>query len=303
MTSAKYLLYLPLLVLSTQGFSQVVSPEIKKISIGKDKVQIVAALPKILKEASGLYIDRNKNFWSHNDDRYSFLYCFDSTGKIIKTVYINHKNKGWEDLAYDEDNNVYIGSFGNNTNDRTDLTIYKIGSPDTINSQVTLGETINYRYGDQKIFPAPPSQRNYDADALIAFKGSLYIFTKNRTNPFTGYTRVYQLPQTPGNYQAQLMDSIFVGTGPMMEYWVTGADLSPDQNTLALQGHEKIWLISDFEGDKFSTGKVTEITLPDFTHKAGISFSGNETLYIVDELEFEILGGHLYKIDISGLKK
>lgn len=303
MTSTRYLLFLPLLLLFTNGFSQgATHPEIKKISIEEDKVQIVAALPKILKEASGLYIDRNKNFWSHNDDRYSFLYCFDSTGKIIKTVYLNHKNKGWEDLAYDEDNNVYIGGFGNNTNDRTDLSIYKIGSPDTINAQVTLGETINYRYADQKIFPAPPSQRNYDADAFIAFKGSLYIFTKNRTKPFTGYTRVYQLPQTPGTYEAQLVDSIFVGDGPMMEYWVTGADLSPDQNTLALQGHEKIWLISDFKDDKFSTGKVTEITLPDFTHKAGISFRGNDTLYVVDETEFEILGGNLYKIDISGIK-
>jgi len=262
----------------------------------------VAQVPKIIKEASGLYIDKNKNFWSHNDDRYPILYCFDSTGVIIKTVYLNHPNKGWEDLAADDNDNLYIGAFGNNTNDRKDLTIYKINSVNTITAKITTSEAIRYRYNDQHNFPATPSNRNYDADALIALRDSLFIFTKNRTEPFTGYTRVYSLPQTPGNYVAELVDSIYIGPGPMMENWITGADLSPDKSTLALVGHEKIWLINKFNGSKFSKGKITEIQLPHFTHKAGISFSGNDTLYVVDELEFEILGGQLYKLQIADLK-
>jgi hypothetical protein len=297
-----YFLFSFLLVVS-QGVAQgLPDTKIRNISIAEDKIKIVTALPKILKEASGLYIDHNGNFWSHNDDRYSFLYCFDSTGTILKTVYLNHPNKGWEDLAHDEKINVYIGSFGNNRNDRKDLTIYKIKSPDSISAKVTSGEIIKYHYSDQKQFPPPESNRNYDADALISFKDSLYIFTKNRTKPFTGFTRVYQLPQLLGEYQAKLMDSVFVGIGPMMDSWITGADISPDKKTLVLLGHEKLWIIRNFKGSKFSTGTISEIKLPDFTHKAGVSFFGNDILYIVDETEFEILGGNLYRIDISNYK-
>ncbi|MEQ1586918.1 MAG: hypothetical protein ABL895_13610 [Cyclobacteriaceae bacterium] len=303
MAKEKYFLQLLLLPLYFQGIAQDLPvDQISRISIGSEKIKVVTTLPKILKEASGLYIDKNGNFWSHNDDRYSFLYCFDSTGTILKTVYLNHPNKGWEALAHDENNNVYIGAFGNNRNDRNDLTIYKIKSPDSITAKVTTGEIIKYQYSDQKLFPPPETNRNYDADALIAFKDSLYIFTKNRTKPFTGYTRVYQLPQIPGNYKAELIDSIFVGNGPMMDNWVTGADISPDKKTLVLIGHEKLWIIRNFKGSKFSTGSIIEILLPDFTHKAGVSFFGNNSLYIVDETEFEILGGNLYKLEVSDLK-
>jgi WD40 repeat protein len=298
-----YLLFLiilcPLQVVSQQHSASL----FKKKSHYAIEVKSIAPLPKILKEASGLYIDKNKNFWSHNDDRYPFLYCFDSTGNILKTVYINHPNKGWEDLAHDEENNIYIGAFGNNRNDRKDLTIYKIGSPDSIKSKSTLGETIKFQYTDQSAFPALEGNRNYDADAFIAFEGSLFIFTKNRTKPFTGYTRVYRLPQTAGSYHAELVDSVFLGDGPMMDFWVTSADVSPDKKTVALLGHEKIWLLRNFEGSNFSSGSITEIDLLNFSHKAGVSFSDNNILYIVDETEFDILGGFLYKLDISHLKK
>lgn len=303
MAKEKYFLQLLLLPLYFRGVTQdLPSDKISRIFIENEKVKVVTHLPKILKEASGLYIDKDGNFWSHNDDRYSFLYCFDSTGAILKTVYLNHPNKGWEDLAHDEKNNVYIGSFGNNQNDRNDLTIYKIKSPDSITAKVTSGEIIKYQYSDQKLYPPLEKNLNYDADALIAFKDSLYIFTKNRTKPFTGFTRVYRLPQIPGNYKAELVDSIFVGSGPMMDNWVTGADVSPDMKTLVLLGHEKLWIIENFKRSKFSTGSITEIRLPDFTHKAGVSFFGNNTLYIVDETEFEILGGNLYRLEISHIK-
>lgn len=304
MEKMKSLLLVPIWVMQVICYAQP-SPHTlpSKVFLSSTEFKVVGRLPNILKEASGLYIDKNKNFWSHNDDRYPFLYCFDSTGTILKTVYLNHPNKGWEDLAFDKKNNVYIGAFGNNRNERKDLTIYKIGTPDTITSKVTIGETIKYQYEDQKDFPAAESNRNYDSDALIALGDSLYIFTKNRTKPFTGYTRIYRLPQTPGNFKAELVDSIFLGLGPMMDYWITGADLSPDQNTLTLLGHSKIWLIQNFKGSKFSTGRIKEVQLPDFTHKAGISFYDNNTLYIVDETEFEILGGNLYKLNIKELKK
>lgn len=294
-----YFFLLPFLTVSCNSFSQNLKRPIQKVSLQKNEIEIIAPLPKILKEASGLYIDENKEFWSHNDDRYPILYCFDSTGAITKTIHLNHLNKGWEALASDKNNNVYIGGFGNNRNDRRDLSIFKVKSLNSISDAITQGETIKFQYEDQTVFPTPEAARNYDADALVAVNDSLYIFTKNRTKPFTGYTRVYRLPQTAGTYKATLVDSIFVGQGPMMDYWITGADISPDGKKLVLLGHDKIWLVRDFKGTKFSTGEITEIELPDYTHKAGVSFYNNNTLYVVDETELEILGGNLYKLDLS----
>lgn len=294
----------PLVLLSLKSFAQ---PDQwknrKQVSLLPNEFNLKNSLPKVLKEASGLYIDENKNYWSHNDDTHSFLYCFDSTGKILKTVYLNHPNNGWEDLASDREHNIYIGAFGNNKNNRKDLTVYKLNAPNKITTKVTQAEIIRYEYEDQKEFPPPVSNQKFDADALISFRDSLYIFTKNRTKPFSGYTHVYQLPQSPGKYVAHLVDSIFLGNQYMMDSWVTGADVSPDQNILALLGHDKIWLILNFQGLKFSTGDLVEIVLPNYTHKAGISFYGNDLIYIVDETEFDILGGNLYQLDISRFRE
>jgi hypothetical protein len=138
-------------------------------------------------------------------------------------------------------------------------------------------------------------------DAFAASGDNLYLFTKNRTSPFTGYTKIYTLPVEPGKYTATLTDSIYLGKGPMIDYWVTGADISPDGKTLALLSHEYIWIIRGFSGNKFSTGKIYQLKLNHFSHKAGVCFTTNDTLYIVDELEMEVLGGKLYHLSLKGL--
>ena len=85
----------------------------------------------------------------------------------------------------------------------------------------------------------------------------------------------------------------------MLQCWITGADLSPDKKTLALLSHDKLWLYSCFEGDKFFGGKVVQLNMNHFSHKAGIAFVNNHEIYIVDGFEMNILGGKLYRIDIS----
>jgi hypothetical protein len=261
----------------------------------------VAPLPDVIKEASGLEFS-NEHFWTHNDGGNPILYCINAHGKLIKTIQLNHPNNGWEDLTLDDAGNLYVGAFGNNKNDKRKLKIYKIPNPDSILNKVYTASIIEFTYSDQYSFPPEPSLRNFDMDAFISLKDSLYLFSKNRTTPFTGYTKIYSLPNTAGHYKAQVIDSIFLGRGPMLQYWVTGADLSPDKKTLALLSHNCIWLIKDFTGSKFSSGKIFKINFNHFSHKAGICFAGNEKIYIVDEIEFGMLGGKLYTLDLSTLK-
>lgn len=260
-------------------------------------------LPNHINEASGLAITSPGKLWTHNDDGIPVLFCMDSAGNLINSIHLNSINKGWEDLALDKYNNLYIGAFGNNTNDRKDLRILKITNPELMKIQMVAPEIINFTYEDQFSFPPRPTSKNFDADALIALDSSLYIFTKNRTIPFSGFTKIYRLPNQSGDYKAMLIDSLYLGGSAMMDFWVTGADISPDGSILALLGHSSIWLISGFKRDKFSTGSLTKLELGHYSHKAGISFLSNNELYIVDEKEFGILGGKIYYLDLSEIVK
>lgn len=277
-------------------------PDNKKVEVAEGlnlSLVKVGTLPRMLKEASGLEVTIPGHLWSHNDDRFPVLYCLDTIGNVIKTIHLNHPNNGWEDLTLDEQGNLYIGSFGNNENNRKNLRIYKVTQPEIITDQVYTAGIIDFHYQDQDEFPPPKSKQNFDVDAFVSKGDSLYLFTKNRTHPSTGYTRIYRLPTKPGNYEALLYDSIYLGNGPMMESWVTSADISPDGKWLALLSHDCIWLVSDFEGKPFSMGKIIKLNLGHYSHKAGICFYSDTKAYVVDELEFGIIGGNVYSLDLS----
>lgn len=283
---------------SAQGFQRH-HTEVIIIDSGNSKLKVLAPLPKQIKEASGLAITQGKHLWTHNDDGIPALYCLDTLGNIIRTLHLNHPNAGWEDLTLDSKGTLYVGAFGNNENNKRNLKIYKIPNPDAIAVPVYDAASITYHYGDQHAYPPAPSQRNFDMDAFIAKGDSLFLFTKNRTSPFTGYTKIYHLSQQPGEYTILPMDSIYLGDGPMMDNWVTGAALSPDEKTVALLSHRCIWLITNFKRNEFSTGKIYRINLNHFSHKAGLYFASDTRIYIVDELELGFLGGQLYSFDLN----
>ena len=220
------------------SFGQGLAPGKESIDLGENALKATGTLPKILKEASGLEISRSGLLWTHNDDRYSILYALDTLGNIRKAVHLNHPNIGWEDLTRDASGNIYIGAFGNNKNDRKNLSIYKIPDPENISKDIVNAQQIEYAYSDQRAFPPTKGKMNFDVDAFTSIGDSLYLFTKNRTEPFTGYTKVYRLPQEPGRHVAVLHDSIYLGNGPMMDYWITSADISPDGKRLVLLSHD-----------------------------------------------------------------
>ncbi len=258
----------------------------------------VSDLPDILNESSGLEITEGGDFWSHNDDGKPILYNFDTAGNIIKALHLRNINKGWEDLARDMHGNIYIGNFGNNYNVRKDLRIYKLPPPETIAGLVTMAEIIKFSYPEQREFPPSYDQLDFDMEAMICYQDSLFLFTKNRTDPFTGYTKVYRLPTQADEHYAELVDSVYLGAGPAVEYWITSADLSPDGKLLALLGHSKIWIFSCFQGSNFFGGRVTIIPLNHFSQKEAVCFANSTTLYLTDEKTLYLLGGSLYRYDL-----
>lgn len=255
--------------------------------------------PEVLNENSGLAYDSEGNLWTHNDSgNDASLFQVSETGEIIREVHIGYsKNMDWEDLAADRDGNFYIGDIGNNLNVRNKLFIYKV-SKDELKKEIPQAETISFVYEDQRDFPPSTSEMHYDAESLIHYDGSLYIFTKNRTEPFTGYTHIYRLPDTPGDYTAQLVDSLKLGEGLMTNFWLTSADISPDGQMIALLSHDKLWILTCFNGKKFSQGQLTEYRLNSYTQKESVTFKGKNTLFLSDERIRNILGGNIYSFEI-----
>ncbi len=260
----------------------------------------LAQLPGVLKGSSGLEFTNAGSLWTINDHNNPVLFQLDRDSfKIIKTIHIRSKIRDWEDLTSDKKGNFYIGDFGNNRNKRTDLKIYKIPDPDTISTATYQPEIIRFSLSDQTEFPPVAGKQEFDIEAMVHYKDSLYLFSKSRGNPFKGKIKLYRLSDQPGNQEAVLVDSTFTGDGLMLENWITGATLNTEDNILALLSHDRIFFFSCFTGSQFFKGKLTMYELDHFSQKEAVDFDEkSQQFYITDELTNGVLGGKIYRVTL-----
>ena len=207
----------------------------------------------VISESSGMVWTDGK-LWTHNDSgNPKEIYSIDTlTGAILQTVVIdNFPNTDWEDICADN-NYIYISNTGNNSGTRTDLKILKIAKAD-ITSGATVhvnAQAINYSYTDQTSFTSS-STHNFDCESLLAFKDSLYIFTKDRGDL---KTRVYRMPKVPGTYSLTPYTSFDVNG------LLTGADYNNATGEIVLVGYLSghtnsfMWFLNDFKSDLFFSG-------------------------------------------------
>ncbi len=221
-------------------------------------------LPKNLKEISGItpsFGSGKMEFWALNDsDNPAVLFHFsDDFSKVEKFSNPKFQNRDWEALASDPAGNLYIGDFGNNFHRRRDLKIY------IFNKKTNSLDSLEFVYPDQKQFPPLPGHRNFNCEAMVFWRDSLHLFSKN---DFDGnfFTKHYALPARPGKFTAQLLDSIF-----LKKRVVTDAAISRDGQTLALttyyygmkwkiipQSGATVWFFDGFSGSRFFSGKVSK---------------------------------------------
>ncbi len=229
------------------------------ISGYNQQVTLVTPLQSSLDETSGL-IYLNQKLITHNDSGGKpFLYELDSvSGNVSRIVVVgNATNIDWEDLCYD-DTYIYIADFGNNNGSRTNLKVYRILISDyftSVNDTVTA-DTIHFSYSDQTDFTSSQYSTNFDAEALISYNDSLYIFTKNWGN---NRTNIYALPKMPGTYQINKIDSI------NSQGLVTGAAFNSLSNTIVLSGYTALAPfaieISNFNINELSSGTINRYLL------------------------------------------
>jgi hypothetical protein len=198
-------------------------------------------LTEIVDECSGLALAADTNtWWTLNDGGgKNELYQINQRGKLLSTLVLSGtKNIDWEELAKDSLGYLYVGDVGNNWNLRRDLKIYRV-SP----GQSPIVEAITFRYVDQVNFPPVFKPRNFDCEAFFWYRDSLYLFSKNWN---ASAEKLYVIPAAPGDYVAQLKDTVTLNnqTGKRCnkEAMVTAADISPDGKLFALLTYGQVFL-------------------------------------------------------------
>lgn len=257
-------------------------------------------LPNSIKESSAL-IKVDGKLWTLNDSggKAELYQISEKNGHIIKTVRIkNARNRDWEALAYDE-NYVYIGDFGNNRGNRKDLKIYKIPRKDLKNRKTTRAQTIYFKYNDQKNFRSRSRKHNFDCEAMVAYHGKLYLFTKNWQDH---KTRLYELTTQAGKQIAHYKDSFNV------QGLITDASINKELDILLLSSYSEllsveVWTFANFKHADFFKGSSKKLTLNSLNAQIeGITFIDNYKAYLSSEAFSRYIfsfDANLYQIDFS----
>lgn len=214
-------------------------------------------LSDTLKETSGL-IFFDKLLWTHNDDHDKTIYGLDSSGNIKKKIVLSGVvNHDWEEISQDSAF-IYIGDFGNNASgNRNDLKILKI-EKESFTQENPKIETISFSYSNQTDFlPSSPNKTDFDCEAFIVSKDSIYLFTKQWKS---SRTSIYALPNQPGTQIAKLKSVL--GTKGL----VTGAAYLENKKLITLCGYTKVgkpflYLLYDFKNHDFLSGNKRRISL------------------------------------------
>lgn len=233
-----------------------------------------------LKETSGL-ISFDNLFWTHNDDHDKTIYGLDSLGKIKRRIVLeNAINHDWEEISQDS-THIYIGDFGNNySGSRSDLQILKIEKKSFLENNPII-ETISLTYSDQTDFSLQkPNSTDFDCEAFIVTKDSIYLFTKQWKS---SKTSIYALPNQSGNHIAQLKET-FDTKG-----LVTAAVYLESKKLVALCGYSKkgksfLYLLYDFKNYNFLSGNKRRINLKlPFHQIEGITSTDGLHYYLTNE--------------------
>lgn len=260
----------------------------------------ILSISNSLEEISGIEFDKDDNLWAINDSGNSTeIHHIDTLGNVKRSIRIsNAKNIDWEDMTQDDFGHFFIGDFGNNNNNRKDLTIYKIENPIDIKGAETEAEIIKFKFLDQDLMNKNDSLKNFDLEAFVFYKGKLFLFTKNRTKPFDGFTNLYKMGDYASNQKAVRISRFKTCAEGKYQCWITSAALSPNRKKLALLGSNKIWVFKNWKNDDFFSGEFSQIDLGLITQKEAITFYNDSIVVLADE-KFKGIGGNLYTYKIE----
>lgn len=236
-------------------------------------------LPAELLETSGI-TRFQQGLVTHNDNSDEQLYVIDTlNGTVLQTFSLNGtSNFDWEEITQDS-LYLYVGDFGNNAGNRTDLHILRIEKSSLLEGMPAI-DTIAFAYEDQTDFTPSNQNTSFDCEAFIAGTDSLFLFTKNWNDLSTV---CYSVPKVPGNYLALRKDSSAVNG------LITGATYLPNKRLVILSGYSSLlqpfmYLLFDFEGTDFFSSFQQKINPSlNFHQVEGVATTNGIDVYLTNE--------------------
>lgn len=278
--------------LQSSGFPQVMFP----YNLGD--------LPASQKESSGLQWIQGRLFSINDGGNPAEIYELNpQTRGLIRTIKVgNAANIDWEDLA-SSTTHLFIGDFGNNNGNRTDLRILKIPISSVLGQTEVSAELIEFSYPDQSDFSGSNPNHNFDCEAMIFTGNRLYLFSKNRGDL---KTKQYSLSTNPGK-QVAVLEGSFDSKG-----LITGATISPEGKNIVLVGYENRGVSSRSFLWTFASGLVLSGPSNQFFIGSPAALGQTEGIALDSQGEVKIsgeqisLGGltvpaKLFEIDLTGI--
>lgn len=219
------------------------------------------------------------------------IYLLDTAGNILHRTFLKAENTDFEDITTDGKGNVFIGDTGNNKNSRKQLAIYKVPISGLWEETVQPTQTTTFSYANQAEFPPEHSKRNFDAEALVWKNDSILVFTKCRAIPFTGKTNCYKIPDRAGHFNVFPSFTLTTGVRSWLSDAVTSAALSGDDLYLLTQDR-----MIQFDFSNSIPRKKSSLSIFPLSQKESISVRSNGTVYICDERQRVIGGGHIFRV-------
>ena len=258
-------------------------------------LNLVANLVDTLSENSGLVWAAGKLYTFNDSGSGTKVYEVMANGTIIRTIHIaNSTNVDWEAMTSDS-TYFYLGDFGNNNGNRTDLCIYRLLKSEVCNNTIdtVVAEKMNFSWSDQLDFTSAFNANDFDCEAFYATEDSLFLFSKNWVDL---KTKCYALP----NYWTDTLNATLSSQFDV-DGLITDACKDTINDIIYLLGYKNngsnfytsfIWCLWDHASNFIFSGNKRRIEIGNVltvSQTEGIALSDNGTAYVSAEKVINII--------------
>ncbi len=255
----------------------------------------MGTLPLQVDESSGLAAASETSLWTHNDrGGKAEIFEVEVRGELIRKVrLLGVEPRDMEDMAQDNDGNLYIADTGNNGKDRLKLRVYSFNVADIVNDTVRPAVT-EFVLPDRGL----EDKCHYDIEAITCSRGRLFFFTKDRCDKKDNNLMIYSIPKETGLYTAK-KEGEFFWEDPDKNIKVTGADISPDGKKLVLLTNDALHFFFGYSRSEFFNGSYRFIPL-DKSKKEAVVHLDDCDLFISEESSKGV-PGRLWKLNLCNI--